>query len=65
MMVLGLVVASEALYMFIGNMIWDNKFAFLNVVNMYTGWGMRNNIAAQICICITVNSSGCRLRDFV
>lgn len=53
MMVLGLVVSFESIYLFIGNILWNNKFAFEDTTEMYTGWGMRNNIAAQICLCCT------------
>lgn len=52
MMVLGLVVTSETIYMFIANLVANNMFAIKDVVNMYAGWGMRNNIAAQIALCV-------------
>ncbi len=53
MMTLGLVVSVEAIYMFIGNIVWGNRYLYKDYSSMYTGWGMRNNIAAQISICTT------------
>ena len=52
-MALGLVVSLETIYMFIGNIVWGNIYLYKDYSSMYTGWGMRNNIAAQICICAT------------
>ena len=53
MMALGLVVSLETIYMFIGNIVWGNIYLYKDYSSMYTGWGMRNNNAAQICICAT------------
>ncbi len=52
MMILGLVVAVETLYMFITIALGSPYFHESDSNSMYTGWGIRNNIAFVLCICV-------------
>lgn len=47
----GICLSCEVIYMFIS--IKAGNTSFVSSFNqMFTGWGMRNNIASQICLCI-------------
>ena len=51
MLTYGLAISCEVFYMYIVTKTGSDAFiSYLG--HMYTGWGMRNNIAAQICLCI-------------
>lgn len=51
MTVYGLSITLEVIYMYIAIKNGNNDFiSYLG--HMFTGWGMRNNIAGQICLCV-------------
>lgn len=52
MFIYGLVIAGEVFFMITYNAVCEKAF-IAGETTLFTGWGMRNNIAAQIALCIT------------
>ena len=52
MMTLGLVVAVETLFMYIATALGSPFYHEIESNSIYTGWGIRNNIAFVMCICV-------------
>lgn len=51
MLTLGLIVATEAIFMFVASSL-GNTFYLDESGNIFSGWGMRNNLGGQISLCI-------------
>ena len=53
MLVYGLSISSEVIFMIISSKAGGTNFYKTDSMILYTGWGMRNNIAGQIAMCVT------------